>query len=1497
MSRFIYSFFLSIFTLLQITGYGQQSGKFSSDSKVFHDQLNDLFSKINSKEDRKICEDMMTDFTHYWNTGYFTSEVKENIIKSCDLMQSRRLAAYPDFYHFLSANKLLVDMGHSNESYEAWTQSVFLLLNDRRSTKSIRDFMGSSYNLLKNNILYSSRSVTWKASSHEFYFLLDSIPSVFFEETDLICLAYQDSSVIYQTGGSFYPVENKWVGSKGLVDWSRAGFDPNAVFAELEDYQVVLSFSRYTVDSVRFYKKDYWDRPLLGDLEEKILANVDEESATYPHFKSYLSQVEIKSLFKDVDYIGGIEVRGRKFIGIGVGHENAMLTFNKDNKVFVRVLSDNFTIYPDRIASAYAKASIYQEEDSIFHPGLKLSFVALNRELGMIRAAEGTSKSPFYDSYHHLDIFSEAIYWRMDEPVLHFQSVKGSMGASQGIFESGNFFSRPRYLRLQGIDLINPLDAVERYAQKYNVSEVSVQGLAEDLLLPQSQIIAMLVTLSNWGFLIYDRETKMARIKDKLYDYIKANNRKIDYDVIQFASETRVGPNASLELDSFGLRLYGVPFVALSDSQNVIIYPQNQQLIIKKGMDFTFTGRVRAGTFDFHARNVDFNYDQFRLDMPVIDSMSFYVRSFETDERGERPYKKVQNVVSDLGGFLFIDDPMNKSGLKDFPAYPIFTSTKDAYVYYDSRSIFNGVYKRDNFFFYLYPFTIDSLDNFKTEQLQFEGYLASAGIFPDIEEKLRVQQDYSLGFKTKTPEFGLPAYGAKGFYYSDIALSNDGLRGDGWLKYLASTSWSNDFRFFPDSSNTIASRFIIEEQFTPLEYPDVSANYVHQQWFPYDDLMVISHLEQPIEMFSNQSQLKGKLYLTPEKLLGSGLMALEDAEMHSKKYSFGHHEIFADSADFNLKSAEHMLSAFATRNYKSHIDFFQRKGEFVSNGGASFVEFPIIRYLCLIDEFDWYMDAFEIAIGRIETEVEMSKYNNLTIRELIDVPLKGSEFISTHPEQDSLRFISTTAIYNLKEHSLQAEDVKYILVADATIFPANRKVVIEPGAKMRTIGDAQVLANSVTRFHEIYDAVIDIKGQKSYNGIGNYDYVDAIGGRQQVFLKQLGVDPTYQTVGVGNVSDTLGFKLSDEFYFTGEVTLAANNEFLSFDGGFKIKDRCSRDMPEWVKFASEVNPKDMYLNIEEELMTIKNKSIMSSVMFSVENNQFYSGFLAKRESPLDQRIITANGFIHYDKPSDKYQIGSLEKLKGLTIEGNELALNMNQCILTGEGVVNFGADLGRVKVESFGEVNYYMIPDSINFDLVLFIDFPFDDKLLELMAAELEPKNLPAVNITRHRFNKALTDLLGSEPAERLLSEVGVYGRFRRYPAELQKTILVSEVKMRWNPATRSFISYGPIGIGSIGKTQLHKFTEGYIEIDRKRTGDEISIYIEFDKGKGWYFFNCRNNLMQTISSNTDYNNYIRELKDDKRRVKADKKGEEDYSYIISNLRKKTDFLRRIQGQ
>ncbi|MCF8369685.1 MAG: hypothetical protein K9G76_11650 [Bacteroidales bacterium] len=1485
---------LIVFILFSTGAKAQNIPEFSDDSEKFLSELNSMFSKVNIKEDRKECEDMMERFTEYWNAGNFSRELKQNIKHISNLMLNRRMKAFPQFFYYYSCNMSLMDLDHSQESYDAWHKSIDKLVQDKRSTKPFKDFLEISHSLLHKNILYQSRATQWRSSTYEYSFVYDSVPKVIFNDLNLICQAYQDSSVIYNTKGIYYPIDKEWVGEKGKVDWSRAGYDKNTVYAELSNYHINLNFSRYSADSVKFYHKDYWEKPLLGSFEEKVLANVSEEKATYPQFISYFDLVEIKDVFKDMDFKGGIEVRGRKFIGISVGDDFAELIIKKDKKEFMKVLSDNYVIYPDKIVAALATTTIYHDQDSIFHPGLKFSYVDENKELSLVRAGDGTSTSPYYDSFHNLDIYAEAIYWKMDEPFLNFETVKGASGMGRAVFESSSYFSKPRYLRLQGIDPLNPLDVVRNYVRKYNVSEVSVQGLAEEMLIPQDQVIGMLVNLSNQGFVIYERESHKARVKDKLFEYIEAVNKKRDYDVIQFNSETYGFQNASLELDSFDLKVFGVPIAFLSDSQNVFIFPSNKQLIIKQGMDFSFSGRVHAGTFDFHAQGVQFNYDQFKLDMPAIDSVSFSVPSFETDQFGQRKQKKVRNVLSNLAGDLYIDDPNNKSGLKNFPAYPIFQSTKDAYVYYDSPEIFNGVYKRDKFYFYLYPFTIDSLDNFKTELLQFEGYLASAGIFPDIEDTLRVQRDYSLGFETFTPESGFDAYGGKGTYYADIRLSNEGLRGKGYLEYLTSTSWSDDYQFFPDSTNTLADKFVIEEQFTNPEYPAVSSVNVFQHWIPYKDRMVVRSTDFPIDMFNSQSELQGKLVLTPLELRGIGKMSFEDAAMESKLFTYKQHEIFADSADFKLESIEYIQSAFATKNYKSHIDFDERKGEFVSNGGASFVDFPVNQYICLIDEFDWYMDSYQIAIGSEQKEAEMAKYNNLSIRELIDVPLQGSEFISIHPDQDSLRFVTTTANYNLKSYILYAEDVKYIRVADAAIFPADRKIVINPEAKLNTIADAKILANTVTRYHEIYDAVVDIKGRKNYNGIGNYDYVDENKQRQQVFLKKLSVDATYQSIGNGSVSDTMGFKLNKDFYFTGNINLSANNEFLNFDGGFKIREQCTRGLRKWVKFNTDIDPDEIYINIAKDLFTLKQEKLESAIMFSNEQNKFYSGFLDEKQAPSDQKVFAADGFIRYDRIMDQYDIGSQERLKGLTLEGNQLSLSRKQCILKGKGALDLGASLGRVKLDTYGQVNYYMIPDSASFEVVQLFDFPFDNKALEIMTEEINMKNLQGLNTNTPVFIKALNDIMGAEKAEKIVSDLSLFGKFRKFPDELKKTLVFGDLKFKWNYATRSFISYGKIGLSSIGKDQVNKYVNGTIEIARKRTGDVVNIYIEFDNGKSWYFFNYRNNLMQTISSNMDYNNYIRELKDDKRTVKKDKEGEE-YSFIISNLRKKTDFLRMIQ--
>ena len=102
----------------------------------------------------------------------------------------------------------------------------------------------------------------------------------------------------------------------------------------------------------------------------------------------------------------------------------------------------------------------------------------------------------------------------------------------------------------------------------------------------------------------------------------------------------------------------------------------------------------------------------------------------EPVQYGNKPLVFVRSVLENITGDLLIDFQGNKSGLKPYTEYPIFNSKKDCFAYYDKPWIQDGAYTKDNFYFHLDPFTVDSLDNFNKDGLRFGGELVSAGIFP-----------------------------------------------------------------------------------------------------------------------------------------------------------------------------------------------------------------------------------------------------------------------------------------------------------------------------------------------------------------------------------------------------------------------------------------------------------------------------------------------------------------------------------------------------------------------------------------------------------------------------------------------------------------------------------------------------------------------------------------------------------------------------------------------
>jgi hypothetical protein len=95
-----------------------------------------------------------------------------------------------------------------------------------------------------------------------------------------------------------------------------------------------------------------------------------------------------------------------------------------------------------------------------------------------------------------------------------------------------------------------------------------------------------------------------------------------------------------------------------------------------------------------------------------------------------------------------------------------------------------------------------------------------------------------------------------------------------------------------------------------------------------------------------------------------------------------------------------------------------------------------------------------------------------------------------------------------------------------------------------------------------------------------------------------------------------------------------------------------------------------------------------------------------------------------------------------------------------------------------------------------------------------------------------------------------------------------------------------------LGKSQTFKYVEGMIEIEPKRSGDILRVYIEVSPDK-WFFFSYRAPQMKGISSDQSFNDHTVSGKPDSRQLKS-KDGKGQYSFYISTTREKENFLKKI---
>lgn len=1472
------------FSTLTFVCQAQKIKKFSDNTTSFIEELKVFMSPNISKDNEK---ELFT-FIESWNMGFLSEEEKQLCIQVCNAMLKTKAAANP---HFFSYIRLITDL-KSKRSYNdffIWQKGLLTLLDKGMSLRNMQMLFSNTAALLSSSVIYKSASTEWKVSGGDYEIKFDSTIRIYFPKTDLMCYAKRDSMKIYATKGQADIITNSWQGIGGRVTWERSKYKPDEVYANLKNYSINFTCSEYFADSVVFVNKPFLSYPLIGKLNDKVVQVTSVENLDYPEFVSYVNEFKIKNFYKNVDYEGGFLFSGSKIIGRGTKENQAKLIFTRSDTILVLARSNYFVVRKEQIRGMNTSVSIFLGKDSIYHPDLSFKYFANKRELNLQRTTDITSLAPYNNSYHVMNMNFDQLYWMIDGPSIYLTMQKGS-AEGKANFQSENYFDPDVYEAMRGMDFEHPLVAVKMMSDKLKRDEFTADEFARFMKIDISQIRHYLMNIAAQGFIYFNTETDYVVVRPRLYDYILASMGKIDYDVINFKSYTKAPvENAFLDVRTMDLFVNGLPNVMVSKVQNVRLFPQSNQIIIKRNRNFQLDGKVVAGLFTFTGDNFFFQYDSFKINLQNIDSVKIRVQ-VGIDNFGDPIYRGIKSVIENVTGDLLVDKEDNKSGIKDYPEYPIFNSRQYSYVYYNDKKTLGGKYPKTTFFFKIDPFVIDSLDNFAREVLNFEGTLVSAGIFPDIRQKLRLRDDMSMGFVDTTTTDGYPVYGGKGRFYQELDLSNRGLHGKGKLEYLTSTGYSDDFIFFPDSVNSHLNEFFIEKQTSGVEYPMVKNQKVYMHWMPYENDMALTNTAGPFTIINSQNTLDGILHYTANGLSGSGTMDMTTAQMKSNHYTYYSNAFTSDTAEFKLRSLQSDKFTVMTKNVNARIDYSEQKGTFKANDDYTLVEFPENRYISYLDVFTWDMDKKEFQMGAEKEYASQKKAS------FIRDSLSGPRYISVHPLQDSLSFVSNTAVYDYRNNLLKAFDVEYIKVADSRIFPKDGNVTVEANAFMKPLANSKILSNDTTRYYTFYNTVTSIMGAFKYSAKGDYDYVDESGKKQVIHFHSIKTDETNRTIGEASKIEPDSFMISPAFYFQGTIRVKTWEPDMYYKGATAMVTSCPSMGNKWLRFDSKIYYDSVYIPYSEKPQDINLAPVYSGIMISYDSIHVYPAFLSSSKSHSDEFISTASGYLSYNKYLNRYEIGSAEKIKDPDMPGNLVRLENNSCKVYSEGKIHFGVDLWQVKLNAYGRVNHWIDSNVTEINCLLYLDFHFTDILLKMMAQDLDSLAdvKGRVDITPS-YEKYMREIIYQENIKNITATALLYDSVDKWPVALKHNIMLNNLTLRWNQKTRSFRSVGKIGIASIGGTPINLNVDGYLEIAVRRYGDMFDLLLKVDPNN-WYYFGYEHGVMQTLSTNLAYTNELAQMKGSKRKLKV-KRGQKPYIFMLGTNEKMYRFLRRFEGK
>jgi hypothetical protein len=420
------------------------------------------------------------------------------------------------------------------------------------------------------------------------------------------------------------------VGKGGIFAWNVNG---NEASVELKKYNFDITRAEFKAEGATIKYDAVLAEPVEGVFEYRSKKRNTTADTGFPRFASFTNDAKIKNLGENIGYRGGFTLVGSKIMSAALDNSFSFISVKLNGERKFKSFSRSYVLGDTLLTADRAGLTIYQNQDSITHPGMGFKFSKPRNQLKMIRNNNDALKySPFQDSYHKMEIMSDLLVWNLADPKINFSILVAKDQVSAQI-ESMDYFSDTRYQQLKGISSFHPLQMIVGYAQKKGTDKFYAMDVARENKIKEPTLKKAMASLAQEGYIDFNTTTGYITLKPKAKHYVNSHRDKKDFDHITIKSRAPSGRNATLNMENKELLLRGVRQFAFStDSGAIIVRPDSGIVRVRKNRDMEFSGRVVTPNFVFKGSGFNFSYNDFWIDMPRIDSLIFRTKKPKKDK-------------------------------------------------------------------------------------------------------------------------------------------------------------------------------------------------------------------------------------------------------------------------------------------------------------------------------------------------------------------------------------------------------------------------------------------------------------------------------------------------------------------------------------------------------------------------------------------------------------------------------------------------------------------------------------------------------------------------------------------------------------------------------------------------------------------------------------------------------------------------------------------------